>query len=389
MSLRATCTECNKTYRVPHADRAWHCKVCKSTLEIEAVEAAPQETECPSCGALFFSEETFCAECGETLVSPQKAKDTKKKARQVATKESRLTMRRVERLKTWVTANLVITGLWSVLVFALIYALRSPLLETLLGIGIQLVILGLAVLSRVFVQRRPFPVMLILASFSTLSTLFGLLVSLAVPELTIIFSGRAVFTLVTWFLTFEAAQVSRILRQNPDMYLAKKLRGEHRAHADDDDATMSDVRRKTRAREQAKQRQFWTRIAYAGAAVLVLAFGGFAYKVIAAPPSPEAALEEFRQNWNSVDREALVASALETKRPSLERSFRLIKTRYEWGEQLPALEKAEWKQSKPEKVRAYFSSQGARLRIDMVYSDGRWQLDQINPGELKHWRPHD
>ena len=48
MSLLATCPDCHKKYRVPHADKEWRCKACDVPLELEESEVVEETTfECP------------------------------------------------------------------------------------------------------------------------------------------------------------------------------------------------------------------------------------------------------------------------------------------------------------------------------------------------------
>ena len=144
MSLRATCHECSKTYKVPHDRKGWHCKECDGVLSLESDEAQvdpePSGTPCNSCGALNFGDGAFCEECGEELAAPHS-----ERSRKNAAHDMRRSMKRINRLKSWVGLNLILTLLATaglVLVLSKTEGLSGG--EVALLAGIQLLILGLS-----------------------------------------------------------------------------------------------------------------------------------------------------------------------------------------------------------------------------------------------------
>ena len=61
MSILAACPDCQKSFRVPHANKIWSCKSCGAQLELIP------DVPCPACQAPSDPTGIRRAECGEKL----------------------------------------------------------------------------------------------------------------------------------------------------------------------------------------------------------------------------------------------------------------------------------------------------------------------------------
>ena len=377
MPVLANCTICSKSYRVPHKDKDWHCKVCREVLVFaDEPEAAPKSTECSSCGALFFGEESFCEECGEDLTQTVASK---KEDTRLAGAEMRRATKRVARLKSWITYNLVMSVLTSIAVAAIVMIGDLDPGMNLVLILVQSLSLGLAIFSRVFYERRPFP---IVVSLAALQTLFAILALVAGER----WIPIAAWAAGLWLLSLDAAQVTRLARQYPDLYLSRRMRGEHLTSKD---GSPSESRAQRRIREDARRasKKLWIRIGVASATVFIALVSFAAYKISTAPPSPEAAIARFQKAWNAEDLNSVIAEATDSHEASLGRSLQKMVKRYEWGDQLPHLDSSGWKERGPGKARAKYEGEAGVLVILLEFEQGRWGFIAIDARDVKTWRP--
>jgi len=73
---RAKCEPCNRVFRIPSADRVYHCKGCGGALR--RLEDAPHQAQppasmvtCSECQAMNPEGLTHCVECAAPLLAPE------------------------------------------------------------------------------------------------------------------------------------------------------------------------------------------------------------------------------------------------------------------------------------------------------------------------------
>ena len=402
MSLRATCHPCSKAYNVPHDRKQWRCKVCDSVLELDAVEPALEESEaraCHDCGALNFGEGAFCEECGEPLdegegLSPSL---TPKEA----AIEMRKSMKRVRRLKTFIGINLVFALLVTLGLIGLIVRHAENLTggEIAIIAVLRLIVLGLSYAAYHYLDRKPFPIVVALAALKTLDTVWEFIDS--GPWIV-----TAVWAALLWWLAVDAAQLSRLAKEHPDLYLARRMRGEHITHkagrgrrAHSTDREIGAVRTRASGRGKAETNWWVLGGVLATVAGLIVAVvmvtskgsgsqGGSSKTVLAAPTvSPRAATEAFRTAWNSHSIDALANLTKESLREKMRASLAGLGDRYDWGPHFPQLDAAKFSEPKSGNVRVTFPSEAGEFPVRFTFEDGAWLVRSIKTSPLKNWRP--
>ena len=140
MALLASCPDCRKKYRVPHAEREWRCKVCDVPLELEEPEEPEEE-------------------------APARSKAEQK----VAAVKMRKAMGRVRILRAFLFLAMLAAVVQLLIVVGFAWSGRVPLGIGALALAWCAVNVGLVQLAIHSLERRPFPVTLSLASLATLS----------------------------------------------------------------------------------------------------------------------------------------------------------------------------------------------------------------------------
>ena len=238
MSLRATCQECSKAYKVPHDRKEWRCKACDTALVIEggtadtgesgggeagAGEGAGMgETSCGECGALNFGDGAFCEECGEPL--GERRAEGSGLTRKEAAIDMRKSMKRIRRLKSWVGLNLILSVLGTLGVIGMLMAADDLSLGQVAFLCVlQFLFLGLSYAAYRFIDRKPFPIIIGLAAIQTLSVIWQYVdESPWIPSL--------IWAVLLWWLVVDAAYITQLAKDHPDLYLSRRMRGEHITH---------------------------------------------------------------------------------------------------------------------------------------------------------------
>jgi len=399
MSLLARCPSCVKTYRVPHDRKEWHCKSCQGVLELEleATEPAlPEGVACAACGAISFDAQTFCEECGQALDSapgeaPRRARRQDEKQ---ASAEMRRAFKKISYLKMWLTFNFWGSCLLGVGVLLILFLVEFELGVKIVMVVAQTISIALAYAAVRLVERNPFPVITALAGLQTLSAVWSFY-----DEGPFVFG--AIWAAFLWMLAGLAAQVTRLAKQYPDLYLSRRMRGEHLTAGGKGDPGSSGAGRRSAVRRANEIKQKRKSMLIMGGAVLALVALVLVFdarnKSGATParasnrttslPSPEAAIERFRSAWNAGDIPAMVAEAKPSLASKLERALKSLGKRYDWGTRFPPLGDADWQEATATSLRVYYSTDVGEFPVRFSLLDGRWVLRTITTSEIKDWRP--
>lgn len=389
MTLRAHCSACNKAYRVPHDRKPWSCKACGETLELEAdSDAAPVSVEgpepereaapaCSACGTPHGPDARFCEDCGVDLASGRRWLRQAPGEQRAAATEMRRAVRRVGFLRAvlvlYVIQGVLLTGLSAVAVFRG----GEPLL---LALFFSVTLLVLSVLGLLFVNRRPFPIALAMALIDTLS------LALAFAFNDVSLWGAAwglVRVALMWGATYQAARLTALAREFPDLYQSRRLRGEHlgaRGRGEGESLSRKHKGRGARTRDRSG---LW--LALGGVVVAALA----AFFLLRPPglPDPLPSVEGFRTAWNAGDVEAMAGFTRADRQARRRRIFESAKETYEWGDVFP--EAGEFDVTREERgdVRVVMTTVGGDVPMQFEWQNERWELTSLSFKGVRAWRP--
>lgn len=407
MSMLAHCPNCSKNFRVPHGDKTWHCKVCDGELELEAAEdPGTADGACHSCGEPNPAFAAFCGGCGESLAPtkdapevepaapPNEGRAPRRRRKQVEDPELeerrankaglRRILRRVQRLKWMLLGNFILLLLVIALGLLGLFASGAKDLDTdttylavTLGVMALLAAMNLAAIK--LVDRQPLAITSAIAGTYTLLAFWNVIDSGTL-------SLWLLWAAMVWAMVPDAAAITKLAKEDPDGYLARKMRGEHLRHegregAGENRALMSQRKERTQERK---------RFLLIGTAVALVAGLGYAgYWVSQAPPSPGDRIEAFRSAWNRSDIDAVAELAGPQSSDKFARQMRILQKRYEWEGQLPPLDSGEWKQPGREATRANVDYAGPDGPLEVAFKlRGKvWLLSQIDAAGVKSWRP--
>lgn len=374
MALKAHCPDCDRTFRVPHADRTWNCKGCGGALDL----LEPEAPRCPECDAEVEVEAAFCEACGFALREDTQVRSRSEK--KAAGAEMRKAMKRVRRLKTYLWFTFCGNG--CVLLLTSLFVLTAEAQEltglAYVVVGLYAVLLALNGLALHQLERRPFPAVLGMALLWTLLTSLDLLAG------SINLFGIAL-TVWVWFVLSDVARMTRLAKEHPDLYLSKRLRGEHLSGSH---GAGESLRARRREREAARSRGSGLRLAgIFGGVLLLLGLGTWGYRVSAAPSSVETTLEEFQAAWNRVDTQAIGDLAVSDRQETWKSNVEKLQRRYEWGSSLPPLDAFRVTGRGETRVTVDFSGPAGILSAKFRWKDGRWCLHGLDMRGVKDWRP--
>jgi hypothetical protein len=357
MSLVAACPGCNKRYKVPHNNKAWRCKVCDVELLVDSdLEPPPlpgkdknaggceSGDSCPDCGAPQDTDTHFCGECGADLGGgEQLGKGRKRLERKERGQVLRRAANPIGKLRNILQATAFVVGMYFVVIgIGAIGAWGSSnssvLLWVAVALGIELTLLIVVIKQ---LDRRPLPAVLTLAVFRTV---FFALTS-GVSFVTGLMDGNITFAGVTslsitvfyWIVTVRVAALSKLLKDNPEMYAARRMRGETKH--------LQQRGGKTRTRHQARSKTKipWIAIG-SGVVVIALGIGGYQWSEHSNKPEPPpeaslptAAIAAFKKGWNASDVEELIKDIQPERKVRWRGLFTKAAKRYSLGAEWPKI----------------------------------------------------
>jgi len=369
MSHRGVCPKCAKKYRVPHDRREWRCKECDVALELEPRE--PDGRACPACGVEVGENDRYCEECGARLAPGEDAAGDDAHApgeKRAAASEMRKAEQRVRLIRAVFVANLLLLGFTFVLLF---FADEVPLVPVVLvGAILALCLFGLTQL-----RRRPFPVTLALALLDTLALVLGLL------------QGQVSFLAILktagfWVITYQAARLTALAREFPELYAAKRMRGEHLTHERGRPGALSRKHRGT-----GRARRDWKALAMTAVVAVVLVAGGTFYFAEEGPPDPGPSLERFRVAWNEGHVGELAGFSRSENQAKRERSFSNALESYEWGARFPNAETVSWEERDGSTIEVLLHTIAGDAPMRFQWERDRWVMTSLSFSGVKDWRP--
>lgn len=354
MSFIAACPDCNKRYNVPHSDKPWHCKVCDCELVIDedAVggenpenETCAEGVDCPDCGAPQDAGRHFCGECGADLGGGEQLSEGRKRLER---KERGKVLRRaanpIGKLRNILQASAVLLAMFFLVAVLGAYGARGgsesgPMLLISGALGVQLVLLIVVIKQ---LDRRPLPAVLILSVFQTVffAIFFGgslVTALLGDGDLSIVGMVFLCITIFYWSVTVRVAALSKLLKENPDMYAARRMRGETKH------LQQRGGEARTRHKARSRSKTPWIAIG-SGVAVIALGIGGCMWSEHHSKPkpspeatSPTAAIAAFQVAWNTSDVEELTKDLQAERQVKWTEIFNRNAKSYSFGPDWPAI----------------------------------------------------
>ena len=249
-----------------------------------------------------------------------------------------------------------------------------------LVLALSALLVGLVMLALHHLERNPFPVALTLALLKTL-------------EVALAYLGEGnwvipcVWAVFFWAATFFAAEVTRLAREHPDLYLSKKLRG--RAPSRSGGA-------RTRAiheRHQKKQRRKLIVTSSAFGALTLLGLVGIFVSEGSGdtegsePAIPTETIDAFVDAWNRADIDALAELAPADGREKRRRNLAKAMRRYGWEEQLPPILGFTHESTRKDRLKVTFNTEGGDLKVNFTCEDEVWTTSTMDFRGVKEWRP--
>lgn len=403
MSLLARCAECAKTYRVPHDREEWHCKQCQAVLTIDPpVEEEPTDGhDCPACGALAFGDEAFCEECGADLsVTAEEAASSRESDQRHAASEMRRAARHLDRLKTVLAVNFWWTFiLLALLMPLLLLASDLAVNKKVLAAVLATIWIGVTWAGLKFVDTRPLPVVMTMAGLRTLDAMW----SYSEGETWI---GSAVWASLYWMLTIDAASLARLAKEFPELYLSRRLRGEHLSAAAGQRKPSAAAQKRALAREHERKAKRKRMVVVAGVLALLVAvptllqtldankspgradvFSNSRFASSTELPDPTEDIERFRVAWNAGDIPGMVAVTKASLKEKMARSLGSLGDRYDWGDRFPPLARAYWDPPSRGSLVVMYDSPEGEFQTQFVVEDGAWVLRSMKASTMRDWKP--
>jgi hypothetical protein len=379
MSLLATCDPCSKSYRVPHANKEWHCKVCKRVLRLEKEEEEDEEAGddanvCVSCDAENDPEAKYCEECGAPLRDglPELAPGEKKRAAQLM----RTAMKRVKVLRLFFIVGSVGQSLILLLLLALLLAGELDVPSAVIGIAVSGTMLGILIWGLRNLERKPFPITLTLALLQTLNLIISLFTGPLAGAI-----APSVGALFYWTATLYGARLARLSKEYPDLYFSKKMRGERNVRA------KGDRTQRGKGKRDSSGVGKWIAIGVVVVIIAVVGFLKFGKSLVGRPDDPEPTVEAFALAWNEGDVGALGEMTRADSREKLEQSLRTVQKRYDWGAQLPPVSAYEFDPDAKSRLEVVFDTEVGELPVSFRWEGGAWRWTGMSFTGVKDWRP--
>ncbi|MFT4540439.1 MAG: hypothetical protein ACI835_002890 [Planctomycetota bacterium] len=381
MPLPATCPECHKRFRVPHDRKEWKCKDCDVVLELEAED----EVSCPECDAPIEAGAHFCEGCGASLGGGDEKAAKRKKAEEVdAGVQMREARKVIVRLQRWLSVVLVfrILGLASAIfvVFAALSPTGGDMGLAVLVLGLVGLDLGLLILVRSQLSKRPFPAALTLASIATLTLLLNVFTLEAEGLALLISLGIvALFPAFYWYVVLKAAMLTRLAEEFPDLFLSKRMRGEHDHRTS---GGRGSVNQHSRERIKRDRKPPYVILSVLGVLLITV----IVYGLMNRPSSPEEVLDSISQAWNEKDFNAVSNFVASESREKWVRNLEKAPKIYDWGDDWPAVLEYSYEVDE-DVVSVDFLTEAGSLPFKMRWSrESEWTLYQMSFRDVKDWK---
>ncbi len=397
MTLKATCPDCDKRYRIPHAEKQWHCKICKAVLVLneESVEIADQEDahiRCPECDADNLQGANFCEECGAALGADQEMATARAMRDEEDSKQQmRAAMNTIRRFKLALKALLALNFIRMIRALLQVASALSPMGASMSEASINLASAGFSVVLLLILlhqlARNPFPAALVLASVETLILIITLIIwDLTPVEMAIVGGISAIFPLFYWYVTFRAATLTRLAKENPDFFLSKQLSkpGKTKGRKRPSSRTKPGptAREASQSRRRADAKPPYIAIGIVSAAVL----GVLVFALTNTPDSPEKTMDQIAQAWNERDLQSLADYVEDGNQEKWIQSLELLADKYNWGDDWPQIDEYAF-DVRDTKVHAELNTEAGVVPFRLRWSkDAGWILYQMSFKDVKTWK---
>jgi len=324
---RGRCESCGKAFRVADGARSPKCKDCGGKVAlIEEETRAENPSPPPDPGEAI--EQGLAAETGRRLDASRKLGRAR---------------RAIGTLRAFYAVNAFVAGAVTLFFILALLSVPEDSIDAEVSAGLigaaalMVVIFGVMVAGAVLVARQPRVWSIVIASLFTVSALLDAIGGSS----TVVMGINGFWTICLWAAVAVAFRMSALIEQHPDLWIAKRLRGEREA------VRGGAVYAKSRASGREARSRTLKRVLLFGTAGVVGFVGVyFALKTLAggtgggpvsiadAPPfEPVAA--RFAEAWNASRHAAITDFCRAESRERMARSFRRICERRNWDETLP------------------------------------------------------
>lgn len=354
--LTGVCVDCGKRFRVPSADRAYHCKSCGGSLRVgEAPTDAAAGKE-----NVTTPEERSKAEL-EAATPPRAAR-----AERVAAGRDIRSAERAVKVVRWIFL-LQAFGFLLATATAVAYLSEGDRASVIL-VCISAGMLALALTGLHLSALHPFTCSILLASFYSL----GLVATLLTGTLPI---GQILWGVLLWLAVPPTSRVKSALQAHPEVFAARRMLGEVRAKG----LGYDELRR--RAAQRA-----WRNVGITWAVTVLIvglaSFGAWSSRRSPAAPSAaptpdvpvDGAVTAFRDAWRSGDPAALARLCRIESQEHMRGSFERLEQKRGWTTGWPALAEHELQGKHKGSLEVWFQTPEGKLRTV-------WSLD-----ERETWR---
>lgn len=412
----ARCDSCGKAYRVSQPERTYRCKACGGAVRaiveeestVAAVAADPDEAKpggiadadaakggptCKACGSPNRESARFCKACGaaldgEAAGEPQAPAEKTRMDRLLAAKELNETYRLLKSLRALYAIGAVAWGaVFALGAVGLYRVLFTDAIEDAGPIWLlfarSAVGLAISIVGAVKILSQPFFWSLLIASTNTLNAA----VSIAQGGLSIGAVVSLVWSALLWLGVERASRVRHLLREYPDLWVSRRMKGEITA-VDSESASTRRSAEAVQARRREKKRNaliLGGSFAVVAAAVIVVWFlqtKADSAASLAAEEAPARAFEavaaRFVETWNASRHEDIPTFFHDDLRQKRGRQLVALFKKRGWETTLPSISGPQVLSSSRIRYRALFPLVGQAESVCLTtaweMNDGRWTL---------------